>query len=291
MFPSAGSGPQKVHQDGVAKLEEQAQKLGFMDYENLLRPILDEDARIRDERKAVSDCTRRVGWNMNALIPRGSPPTLGRGSSSSKATSDLLGLPERIFAGLLGFAILGWASDLIFDPPSHKQALTGCTVSATQSCIGTVSEVPEAVLVALITAAAALLLIAVLGVRFRSVKAGPIELAAKVEASSPASAERAAADGKVQPVAPEPIRPAVWDQTLVEPDAMPVVLAAQRDQTALWASLPPAVQQSIIEAWRLAKSEGTPWESIVQVYAPTTGNNEWFVKFADETTWRARLEP
>ncbi|MDG4861545.1 hypothetical protein P8605_25755 [Streptomyces sp. T-3] len=88
---------------------------------------------------------------------------------------DRLTLTERIIAGAAGAIFLGTALALVAVPPDHRVALPQCPRAAL-GCIVTVDNdlTPLAAILAALGAAAAL--IAILGIRFNTVKAGGAEL-------------------------------------------------------------------------------------------------------------------
>ncbi|MFF3493271.1 pYEATS domain-containing protein [Streptomyces sp. NPDC002795] len=88
---------------------------------------------------------------------------------------DRLTLTERIIAGAAGAALLATALSLVAVPPDHRVALPQCP-RASSGCILSVDNdlTPLAAILAALGAAAAL--IAILGIRFNTVKAGGAEL-------------------------------------------------------------------------------------------------------------------
>ena len=174
---------------------------------------------------------------------------------------------ERIMAGLFGFVIFGWSAYVLFAPPEHKEVISGCKTTG-KACTVTVSSVPQAMTSLLVAAGVALLLVAFLGVRFRSIKLPGVELAS-VQDSSPAQAQ-AAREHKTVPLSVGTAQ----DQP------------SDTERVALWSSLPSAVQNSIIDKWQAEDQTDAPWKQLTQVDRPRSGSNEWFVHFGDRV-WRA----
>ncbi len=172
---------------------------------------------------------------------------------------------ERIVAGLFGFVIFGWMAYLIVAPPEHKEAISGCKSSG-KACTVTVSSIPDATTSLLVAASIALLLVAFLGVRFRSIKLPGVELAS-VQDSSPDQAQAARQRNAV---------------SLVPAQDQP----SDAERVALWSSLPSAVQNSIINKWQAEDQTDAPWQQLTQVDRPRSGSNEWYVHFGDRV-WRA----
>jgi hypothetical protein len=82
---------------------------------------------------------------------------------------------ERTAAGFAAVVLLGIALWMILDPPDRTVALGGCK-SAANGCLVTVDGDMTTIVAALFALAAGAGLIALLGVRFTSLKAGGIEL-------------------------------------------------------------------------------------------------------------------
>lgn len=88
-----------------------------------------------------------------------------------------LNLAERIGALITALALLGVAVWITINPPDHTVALSGCA-AADEGCIVAVDSNPATIAAALIALAGLGLVLAMLGIRFTSLKAAGIELGA-----------------------------------------------------------------------------------------------------------------
>jgi hypothetical protein len=201
-------------------------------------------------------------------------PAPGGAPEPGTAEPGRLSDTERFVAlggGLVLFLVALW---LLAFPPDHDEVLPDCTPSAGLDCVASVSDVPETVTSVVVGAAAALILVAVLGIRFRTVKIpGGIELS--VDPVDKSEADAAKENGEVEEAVPTPT-------AHVELEAL------ESNSSTLWASLPPVIQRRVAEAWKLAGNPGSPAASINQVYRPRRGHDLWYVEFLDGTTWRVR---
>jgi hypothetical protein len=202
------------------------------------------------------------------------------GGSAQASKPEHLNRNERGLAGALGIVMLIWGGVLLFCPPEHKELISGCKANATKDCVQTVSSVPETVTTAIVGVGGALLLIALLGIRFTSIKAGGIELGTSATETSKDEADDAAAKGKAKPV-PKPaattFQPATEDE------------AATVEPLQMWSLLPPHVREAAIRRWAASGKQGDPATQIDQVYAPALGNNDWYLVFTDDTTFRVTV--
>lgn len=192
---------------------------------------------------------------------------------------------ERVLAGVAGFVAVGFVCWLILYPPEHTEALADCTVTADEDCLVSVSTVPDAVTSVLVGAGAVLVLIALLGIRFRQVKGPGFALGADVSETTTQEAAEAKKQGKVEPVV----------VGAGEPEPSPLGQPASAGQLGLWTALPHSVREAALEWWNdrrddlLDEETKTlqPWDLVEAVYKPTAGNNEWYVRFQNGKTCRA----
>jgi hypothetical protein len=145
------------------------------------------------------------------------------------------------------------------------------------NCVQEVSSVPEAVTSTLVGTGVILILVALLGIRFTSIKAAGIELGVAVAPSSTTDAEAAATEGKVAPLATQAFTPAQFAPNAEKP---------VEGQLGAWGLLPADVQQASVRRWRVDGKSGHPSTEISQAYAPTPGNQDWYVAFLDGTVYR-----
>jgi hypothetical protein len=196
----------------------------------------------------------------------------------SKPERFFLSETERVFAGLIGAGILAWAAVLLFSPPEHNELISGCKATNPTDCVPTVSSIPESVTSVVVAAGAVLILVALLGIRFSSIKAGPISLGATATDSSKDDAEEAADKDKAKPV--------------VQPELVRGFAARGRDEAAMrnqleaWALVPPEIRAAAIRRWRAQGKAGDPATQIEQVYAPAPGHSDWYIAFLDGSTYR-----
>lgn len=203
----------------------------------------------------------------------------GDSNSSAASKPEHLDVVERVFAGLLGVAILVWVAVLVFSPPEHKELISGCKATAAADCVQTVSSIPETVSSTLVGAGAILLLLAILGIRFTSIKAAGIELGAMATDSSKDKARKAVTNGEAVALASQHIGAAIASGAVDESTAVPTQLEA-------WGLVPVDVQAAVVRRWQTEGKGGHPSTNLAQVYAPLPDHSDWYIEFMDGTTYR-----
>jgi hypothetical protein len=199
--------------------------------------------------------------------------------SAQASTPEHLSWFERVVALLIGAGILIWSAVLLFSPPEHKEVISGCKATATKDCVQTVSSIPETVTTALVGVGGVLLLIALLGIRFSSIKApGGFELGTSTTETSKDEADDAADKGKANPVVPPPTAEMFRASTVSE--------ETTAAQLRAWSLLPPNVREAAVRRWASSGKTGDPSTQVAQIYAPAANNNDWYIVFVDDTTFR-----
>lgn len=203
-------------------------------------------------------------------------------SSAAASKPEHLTRAERVFAGILGAAILVWAGVLLFSPPEHKEVISGCKATAAKDCVQTVSSIPETVTTALVGVGGILLLVALLGIRFSSIKApGGFELGTSATESSKEEADDAEATGKARPLVPETTAETIRTRAVDE--------EATASQLQAWSLLPPHVRAAAARRWVASGRQGDPSVQIAQAYAPAPGHSDWYIVFADGSAIRVTV--
>lgn len=191
-----------------------------------------------------------------------------------------LGLIERGLAFLIGVGILVWAAVIVFSPPEHSELISGCTATPPKDCVQGVSSVPETVTSTLVGAGVILLLLAVLGIRFTSIKAAGIELGVAAAASTSDEAQQAASEGKAAPLVPQTLTQPMAES---EPADRRAIVGTQLET---WALIPQEIQRAVVRRWQTEGKDGHPSTNIAQVYSPLPGYQDWYIEFIDATTYR-----
>jgi hypothetical protein len=204
-----------------------------------------------------------------------------QGTTADQASKpEHLHLVERLLALLIGVGILVWAAVIVFSPPEHSELISGCTATSTKDCVQTVSSVPETVTSTLVGAGVILLLLAVLGIRFTSIKAAGIELGATAASSTSDEAQKATTEGKAVPLAPTTVTQAAMESSTVDKQAV------VSTQLQTWGLLPHEIQRAVVRRWRAEGKDGHPSTNIAQVYSPLPDYYDWYIEFIDGTTYR-----
>ena len=150
---------------------------------------------------------------------------------------------ERGAASFVAAVLLVIAVWMILDPPDRTEALGGCRSEA-DGCLVTVDSDVTTIAAALFALAAAAGLIALLGVRFTSVKAGGVELSKKYdekteglatadqqqlagdEVSGTDTQGRSAGSGDLEDIAESPVRVEIREGLGTELGVVPVAVAS-----------------------------------------------------------------
>jgi hypothetical protein len=180
-------------------------------------------------------------------------------SNSDSPSKEPLSLPERLVAAIISVAAGVGVWQLLFHPPSMKQASSSCMAA---SCVVKVSATDQTAVVALIAVAAAAGLIAILGVRFTKVSAGgaSLEQTTVSEVDPKKAAERTAGA-----LADQPAR---------------AVEKAPRPSDDEWNKLPQWAQNALVRWAENVSAVSQPMRFAVVDAAKEAGrgNHPWFVK-------------